>query len=270
MGDDERKDEGTEKFFNAPLPAYEREWRHPSELSEATEAANNYGLGRSVVRGIAFSTAVISVGLSVAVLRVVTPASQLPTTRLPANFADSTRPNPLVEMPKTAHISGRVTPVLALSESGFFVASSSDLQVGAELHVVTDDGIDVLAKVVELDEAHGLAWLHAVDAVSHQFISIDDDLPVPTTIVSATTGDHAWLMNNRQAQSITIGIASGMPRQPTDMWPVNNLGQRIRPGIVVDDSGNMIGICVNYFGSHWILPTEAILQELHRLESDVE
>jgi hypothetical protein len=54
------------------------------------------------------------------------------------------------------------------------------------------------------------------------------------------------------------------------MWPVNNLGRPIRPGLVVDDLGNMIGICVNHNGAHWIVPTEAILQELHRLESDVE
>jgi hypothetical protein len=160
--------------------------------------------------------------------------------------------------------------VLAISESGYFVAGASDLQVGTELHVITDDGLDMLARVVKIDTAHGLAWLHAVDSVSHRFISIDDDLPVPTTIVSATTGDHAWLMNDRTALSIAIGISSGMPRQPDDMWPVNNLGRPIRPGLVVDDLGNMIGICVNHNGAHWIVPTEAILQDLHRLESDVE
>ena len=128
----------------------------------------------------------------------------------------------------------------------------------------------MLVQVVKIDDAHGLAWLHAVDSVSHRFIPIDDNLPVPTTIVSATTGDLAWLMNDSQALSIAIGISSGMPRQPDDMWPVNNLGRPIRPGVVVDDRGNMIGICVNYNGAHWIVPTEAIVQELHRLESNVE
>jgi hypothetical protein len=268
--DDERGEEGTGNFFNAPLPPYDREWRHPSELSDVVEPTVSYGLGRSVVRGIVFSTAVISVGLSVAVLRVVTPASQLPATRLTAQNAASNQPRPLAAIPKTARISGRITPVLAISESGYFVAGASDLQVGTELHVITDDGLDMLARVVKIDTAHGLAWLHAVDSVSHRFISIDDDLPVPTTIVSATTGDHAWLMNDRTALSIAIGISSGMPRQPDDMWPVNNLGRPIRPGLVVDDLGNMIGICVNHNGAHWIVPTEAILQELHRLESDVE
>jgi len=268
--DDERGEEGTGNFFNAPLPPYDREWRHPSELSDVVEPTVSYGLGRSVVRGIVFSTAIISVGLSVAVLRVVTPASQLPATRLTAQNAASNQPRPLAAIPKTARISGRITPVLAISESGYFVAGASDLQVGTELHVITDDGLDMLAKVVKIDIAHGLAWLHAVDSVSHRFISIDDDLPVPTTIVSATTGDHAWLMNDRTALSIAIGISSGMPRQPDDMWPVNNLGRPIRPGVVLDDRGNMIGVCVNYNGAHWIVPTEAIVQELHRLESDVE
>ena len=268
--DDERGEEGTGNYFNAPLPPYDRDWRHPSELPDVVEPPVTYGLGRSVVRGIVLSTAIISVGLSVAILRVVTPASQLPVSRLTAQNAATNQPRPLAAMPRTARISGRITPVLAISESGYFVAGASDLQVGTELHVITDDGLDMLARVVKIDIAHGLAWLHAVDSVSHRFISIDDDLPVPTTIVSATTGDHAWLMNDKHALSITIGISSGMPRQPDDMWPVNNLGRPIRPGIVVDDLGNMIGICVNYNGAHWIVPTETIVQELHRLESDVE
>lgn len=270
IGDDERSDDGKGNFFNAPLPPYEREWRHPSEISDVVEPAVNYGLGRSVVRGIAFSTAIISVGLSVAVLRVVTPASQLPASRPTTQNAALAQPLPLASMPKTGRISGRTIPVLAISKSGFFVAGASDLQVGTELHVVTDDGLDMLAKVVKIDDAHGLAWLHAVDSISHRFISIDGDLPVPTTIVSATTGDHAWLMNDRQALSITIGISSGMMRHSDDMWPVNDLGRPIRPGVVVDDRGNMIGVCVNYNGAHWIVPTEAIVQELHRLESDVK
>ena len=270
IGDDERSDDGKGNFFNAPLPPYEREWRHPSEISDVVEPAVNYGLGRSVVRGIAFSTAIISVGLSVAVLRVVTPASQLPASRPTTQNAALAQPLPLASMPKTGRISGRTIPVLAISKSGFFVAGASDLQVGTELHVVTDDGLDMLAKVVKIDDAHGLAWLHAVDSISHRFISVDDDLPVPTTIVSATTGDHAWLMNDRQALSITIGISSGMMRHSDDMWPVNDLGRPIRPGVVVDDRGNMIGVCVNYNGAHWIVPTEAIVQELHRLESDVK
>lgn len=270
MGDDERNDEGTGNFFNAPLPPYDREWRHPSELSDVVEPSVNYGLGRSVVRGIVFSTAIISVCLSVAVLQVVTPASRLPESRPTTQNAALAQPLPLAAMPKTARISGRIIPVLAISESGFFIAGASDLQVGSELHVITDEGIDVLVQVVKIDDAHGLAWLHAVDSVSHRFIPIDDDLPVPTTIVSATTGDLAWLMNDSQALSIAIGISSGMPRQPDDMWPVNNLGRPIRPGVVVDDRGNMIGICVNYNGAHWIVPTEAIVQELHRLESNVE
>ena len=270
MGDDERNDEGTGNFFNAPLPPYDREWRHPSELSDVVEPSVNYGLGRSVVRGIVFSTAIISVCLSVAVLQVVTPASRLPESRPTTQNAALAQPLPLAAMPKTARISGRIIPVLAISESGFFIAGASDLQVGSELHVITDEGIDVLVQVVKIDDAHGLAWLHAVDSVSHRFIPIDDNLPVPTTIVSATTGDLAWLMNDSQALSIAIGISSGMPRQPDDMWPVNNLGRPIRPGVVVDDRGNMIGICVNYNGSHWIVPTEAIVQELHRLESNVE
>jgi len=163
--DDERGEEGTGNFFNAPLPPYDREWRHPSELSDVVEPTVSYGLGRSVVRGIVFSTAIISVGLSVAVLRVVTPASQLPATRLTAQNAASNQPRPLAAIPKTARISGRITPVLAISESGYFVAGASDLQVGTELHVITDDGLDMLARVVKIDTAHGLAWLHAVDSV---------------------------------------------------------------------------------------------------------
>lgn len=270
MSNDERGDEGKGNYFNAPLPPYEREWRHPSELSTDDEPSVHYGLGRAVVRGIAFSTAIISVGLSVAVLEIVTPASQLPTSLPATQIVVSDQPSPYAEMPKIARISGRVIPVLAISESGYFVAGASDLQLGSELHVVTDDGLDVLARVIKLDHAHGLAWLHAVDSVSAQFIPIDDNLPVPTAIVSATTGDHAWLMNDHRALSIAIGISSGMPRQPNDMWPVNDLGRLIRPGVVVDDFGNMIGICVRYNGTHWIVPTKAILQELHRLESDVE
>lgn len=269
-GDGEHDGEATENFFNAPLPSYEREWRHPSEISDESAAPIDYGVARSVIRGMVLSTAMISIGLSLAVLHVVTPAS---TSRDPIAISSSASVDGLEDgtpLPKVARIEGQSTPVLALSKSGFFISSATNLEVGNEIHIVADNGVDLLARVIELDHERGLAWLHAIDETSHKFIAIDDGLAVPTLVRKSSVGDQAWLLNNQQVLPIAIGIASRSPRQPFDMWPINNLGQSIKPGIVVDKHGKMVGLCVEYKQAHWILPTEVILKELHRLELNGE
>lgn len=71
----ENSDPSGEVIFNAPLPPYERQWRHPSEVGEQVQLSTpEPHLPSRTVRSVVSCAAVTSFAVSLVLLWVVTPA----------------------------------------------------------------------------------------------------------------------------------------------------------------------------------------------------
>ncbi|NCW57818.1 MAG: hypothetical protein EBV65_09120, partial [Gammaproteobacteria bacterium] len=73
MSDDE--DELGEQLFNAPLPAYERSWMHPSEHARQDDLRSPARFDRSTVRTLALFSILTCLATSVGLLVVSVPDS---------------------------------------------------------------------------------------------------------------------------------------------------------------------------------------------------
>jgi hypothetical protein len=268
----EHSDPSGEIIFNSPLPAYERQWRHPSEVAEQVQLSTpEHQLPSRTVRSIASYAAATSFAVSLILLWVVTPRS---TTSVPIAAKRSVLVTTQRQATRAPLALGTMSSaddmVIPLTSTGFFIGSGNGLAPKDEIEAQFTDGTTVLLRVLEVDSVTGIAWLHSVDSSTHRFINLAQSLTPPSTVLNEMRqGQHFFIASPSEGMNdARIAISTALSSQQ-HLWPIDySLHDHCR-GAALDALQQLIGWCVELNGAHWVVPTRQIVDVLHRLENDV-
>jgi len=268
----DNSDPSGEVIFNSPLPAYERQWRHPSEVAEQVQLSTpEPQLPSRTVRSIASYAAVTSFAVSLVLLWVVTPRSNpSPPTVANLTVMASTQKQTATMPLALGTMSSASDMVIPLTSSGFFVGTGSNLSPLDEVEAQFADGTTVLLRVLEVDPVTGIAWLHAVNTSTHQLTDLLQSLTPPATVLSEMSqGQHFFIASPSEGMNdARIAISSALSSHQ-QLWPIDYIMHDHCRGAALDATQQLIGWCVELNGAHWVVPTRQLVEVLHRLESNV-
>lgn len=195
----------------------------------------------------------------------------MPTTR--AEYSQKFALNPNSDQTATftlGNIASATEVVLPLTKSGFFIGAGRELAPQDEVEATLTNGSKVLLRVLEVDSETGIAWMHIVDSLTHQFTDLTKGLTPPSTALNnLAQGERIYIANPQEGiNDARIAISTPFAEQH-NMWPVDYTSHDDCAGAVLDTSQNLVGWCVEINGSHWVVPTLQLIEVLHRLESNV-
>jgi len=254
-----------ENQHQAPVPAYERTWRHPAEIADAART-DFLATPPAISRRLTAFTATISLVASVAVLTVAIPkginayreqdeATQqsLPvsntTGALVKNFS-------LTDMAVITGDSGS-TSALSLG-NGLWIVSSDDIAASTSLWVASASGQDIAVDVVASDRASGLALVHCQDKSTWGTEPDLTHLIDPKYIVDMSkyrVVDSATSVTFTPQPSLSTSSASA------DV-PINSTDTIHGLATVRDTNGQLVGIVVRRHHSAWMLNKASIIRTI--------
>ena len=268
----ENSEPSGEVIFNSPLPPYERQWRHPSEVAEQVQISTPVPrLPSRTVRSIASYAAATSFAVSLVLLWVVTPRSNAPAPMTAKRTVLVTSPRQNTRAPLAlGTMSSADDMVIPLTSTGFFIGSSSGLSPNDEIGAQFSDGTTVLLRVLEVDPDTGIVWMHAVDSSTHQWIDLDQGLTPPSTVLNEMRqGQHLFIASPSEGMNdARIAISSAHSSQKK-LWPIDYFLHDHCRGAALNSTHHLVGWCVELNGAHWVVPTRQLVDVLHRLESNV-
>ncbi len=259
----------TDEFENqdsAPVPAYDRTWRHPAEMADAARTDFLATQPRISRRLTAFAAG-ISVVASGAVLAIAIPKG-ISSYRDNAEAEIQVSPSTTVsrvknyspkEMTVIKSDTG-TTSALSLG-NGVWIAASGDIAAATSLSITSGSGLDAPVKIVATDPATGLALVHCEDKsawgtapdlsrlIDPTQISDLSKYRIVDTATSETFVAHPSLSTNNGS--------SDMPLNSTDT--IHGLAT------VRDSQGQLVGIVVRRDHSVWMLNKASIISMISTL-----
>jgi S1-C subfamily serine protease len=244
----------------APIPAYERTWRHPAEIADAARTDFLATQPRISHRLTAFAAA-ISLVASGAVLAIAIPKGissyREDATEVLQIFPSSTVSGVKNFSPREMAIiksDTGTTSAFSLG-NGVWIAASDDIAASTSLWVTSETGQDAPARVVAKDSATGLALVHCEDKSAW-----------------GTAPDLSHLINPNQISDwslyriVDTATSETFDAQPSlstnndsaDM-PINSTDAIHGLATVRDAQGQLVGIVVRRHHSAWILNKNAII-----------
>ncbi len=265
--------------FVAPIPPYERQWRHPSELRDQFAPRISAPPVHREFRLIAIGSACLSVLISLTLLGVVSPRSPSAESQARGVFIPPDRAAFQMAAGSTSiedlrsvipHLSDSSQPVLAMPQSGYFLSSAVDLDENLIIDIVEADGQRKSAQVVAIDQNFGIAWLRRLNFAP--IYATESNTKVPQTAVAEKIahGDLVWVVD-RDVTAAIIGLSTKDLALATRLWPVKSPPGSKLSGLAVDEQGVAIGWCVFVNGAQWIIPMamlENILMQIDLSLSD--
>jgi hypothetical protein len=270
---EDNSDHSGEVFFNAPLPPYDRRWRHPSELADEAGYLNNApALTSSTFRSLASVAAIASVVLSSVLVWVVTPRSAQFQIRPTEQALMSDRDELTTDSNISIGVLDQSTAsALPLTMSGYFIATNANLTPNLEVYVRFPNGQTELLRVLEIEEHTNIAWLHSVDTQTHQFSSLHDGIAPPSiALAEYQQGDQLFIASPYEGMHRATIAISTAKRKSQIMWPVDYSLHDHCSGAALNSAQQLVGWCVEIDGARWVVSTRHLVEVLHRLESNDE
>lgn len=253
----------------APLPSYDRQWRHPAEHVDA-ERTRHLATAPPVGRRLLMLTAIVSLLASGSLLFVVVPKGISEYTSGARTDDDTT--GPIVKGSTTARTSEpvvvRATSVLGESTAvslgdGRFLVPLSMIDPDGTVRIV-HQGDQVVARVArrfpdaELAVVRSATVLPGLGALRASSIVE----PVAAAEIDGHSVVDAWSsIEMHPERSIVTRDSSGdVPIATVD--PVHGVG------VVVDPRGSAIGVVVRRQHSSWILDRDRVLDLLGAAKGD--
>lgn len=268
----DHSDPSGEVIFNSPLPAYERQWRHPSEVAEQVQLSTpEPQLPSRTVRSIASYAAVTSFAVSLVLLWVVTPRSNTSVPMTAKRTVLVTTQRQATRAPLAlGTMSSADDMVIPLTSTGFFIGNGNGLSPNDEIEAQFTDETTVLLRVLEVDPDTGIAWMHAVDSSTHQWIDLDQGLTPPSTVLNEMRqGQHLFIASPSEGMNdARIAISSALSSHQ-QLWPIDYIMHDHCRGAALDATQQLVGWCIELNGAHWVVPTRQLVDVLHRLENNV-
>ncbi len=255
--------------FVAPIPPYERQWRHPSELRDHFAPRVSAPPIHREFRLVAIGSACLSVVISLVLLGVVSPRSPSAESRARGEYIPPDRAAFQMAAGATSiddlrsvipHLSDSSQPVLAMPQAGYFLSSAVDLSENLIIDIVEADGQRNSAQVVAIDQNFGIAWLRRLNFAPIYASETAIGSPDTTEAEKIAHGDLVWVVD-RDVTAAIIGLSTKDLALAKHLWPVDTPAGTKISGLAVDEQGAAIGWCVYVNGAQWIVPL-AMLENL--------
>lgn len=265
--------------FVAPIPPYERQWRHPSELRDQFAPRITAPPVHREFRLVAIGSACISVAISLVLLGVVTPRSPSVNIQTRGSYID--RDKSAFQMTAGSasiddlrsvipHLSDSSQPVLAMPQTGYYLSSAIDLNENQVLSIIDTDGQSFASQVVAIDQKFGIAWLRRLSFEPIYATETLSNSPTTTVEGKIAHGELVWIVD-RDISAAIIGLSTKDLAQAKHLWPIDSPPGSKLSGLAVDEQGTAIGWCVYVNGAQWVIPMvmlENILSQVGITSSD--
>lgn len=250
----------------APVPAYERTWRHPAEMADAVRTDFLATQPRISRRLTAFSAGV-SVIASVAVLAVAIPKgissyredAEAELQVLPSSTVVAVKSYTPKEMAVIKSDSG-TTSAFSLG-NGTWIAASDDIAAATSLWVTSEAGLDAPVKIVATDSATGLALVHCKDKSAWGTAPDLSHLIDPTQISDLS---QYRIVDTATAETFDAQPSLSTNNDSIDM-PINSADAIHGLATVRDSQGQLVGIVVRRDHSAWMLNKASIISMIRSL-----
>lgn len=244
----------------APVPAYERTWRHPAEMADAARTDFLATQPRISRRLSAFAAGVSLVAsgavLAVAIPKGISSYREVTETELEVLASSTVVPVKNYSLKEMAVIKSDTGTTSALSlGNGAWIASSDDIAAATSLSVVSETGLDVPVKIVATDPVTGLALVYCEDKSAWGTALDLSHLIDPTQISD--------LSKYRIVDTATSEIFDAQPSLSTNNdftdVPINSTDAIHGLATVRNSQGQLVGIVVRRDHSAWILNKSSII-----------
>jgi len=253
----------TDEFENqdsAPVPAYDRTWRHPAEMADAARTDFLATQPRISRRLTAFAAG-ISVFASGAVLAIAIPKG-ISSYRDNAEAEIQVSPSTTVsrvknyspkEMTVIKSDTG-TTSALSLGK-GVWIVASGDIAAATSLSITSESGLDAPVKIVATDPATGLALVHCEDKSAWGTAPDLSRLIDPTQISDLS---KYRIVDTATSETFVAHPSLSTNNGSTDM-PLNSTDTIHGLATVRDSQGQLVGIVVRRDHSIWMLNKASII-----------
>jgi len=253
----------TDEFENqdsAPVPAYDRTWRHPAEMADAARTDFLATQPRISRRLTAFAAG-ISVVASGAVLAIAIPKG-ISSYRDNAEAEIQVSPSTTVsrvknyspkEMTVIKSDTG-TTSALSLGK-GVWIVASGDIAAATSLSITSESGLDAPVKIVATDSATGLALVHCEDKSAWGTAPDLSRLIDPTQISDLS---KYRIVDTATSETFVAHPSLSTNNGSTDM-PLNSTDTIHGLATVRDSQGQLVGIVVRRDHSIWMLNKASII-----------
>ena len=244
----------------APVPAYERTWRHPAEMADAARTDFLATQPRISRRLTAFAAG-ISVVASGAVLAIAIPKG-ISSYRDNAEAEIQVSPSTTVsrvknyspkEMTVIKSDTG-TTSALSLGK-GVWIVASGDIAAATSLSITSESGLDAPVKIVATDPATGLALVHCEDKSAWGTAPDLSRLIDPTQISDLS---KYRIVDTATSETFVAHPSLSTNNGSTDM-PLNSTDTIHGLATVRDSQGQLVGIVVRRDHSIWMLNKASII-----------
>ena len=250
----------------APVPAYERTWRHPAEMADAARS-DFLATPPKISRRLAAFAAGISLAASGAVLAIAIPKGissnrdDLGTALQESPSSTATRVKNFFpkEMAVIESDAGR-TSALSLG-NGVWITASDDVETASSLWVTSAAGLNAPVQVVAKDPVTGLA-----------LVLCDDKSAWGTTPDLSHLIDPNQISDLSQYRIVDTATSETFVAKPslstnssyTDM-PIHSSDAIHGLATVRDTEGHLVGIVVRRDHSVWMLNKTSLLSIIKTL-----
>ena len=250
----------------APVPAYERTWRHPAEMADAARS-DFLATPPRISRRLTAFAAGISVVASGAVLTIAIPkgiSSYQDNAEAEIQVSpSSTVPRVKNYLPKEmAVIKSDTGTTSALSlGNGVWIAASDDLTTATSLWVTSETGLTAPVKIVASDPSTGLALVHCEEKSAWGPAPDLSHLIDPTQISDLS---KYRIVDTATSETFDVQPSLSTNKNSTDM-PINSTDAIHGLATVRDSQGQLVGIVVRRDHSAWILNKSSIVSMIRTL-----
>jgi len=245
----------------APVPAYERTWRHPAEMADAART-DFLATQPRISRRLSAFAAGISLVASGAVLAVAIPKGvssyrEEAETKLQVSPSSTAVPVKNYSPKEMAVIKSDTGTTSALSlGNGVWIAASDDIATSTSLSVTSESGLDLPVRVVVRDRATGLALVHCGEKSAWGSVPDLSHLIDPTLISDLS---KYQIVDTATSEIFDAQPSLSTNNDSTDM-PINSTDAIHGLATVRNSEGQLVGIVVRRGHSAWILNKNSIIR----------
>jgi hypothetical protein len=252
---------------SAPVPPYERQWRHPSEFAaEVRHQHTNALTAPPLSKRIALASVTVSIICSVAILAVTIPKG---VDRFASD--DDIPGTTVVRSPMATKVKNAMPSVgesnsedsaraLAMGDSDLLIAPSDTVSEDGTIPITTKDGDIIHCHVIARDESTGLAILQ---------IPRDDDMPSfklngiadrdavddfdinDLMVIEPITGMAISSQLSISTKTIELATLTGAVPLDVDIR-INGIS------VVVNNKNKIVGVAFTRNHATWMLPMKLV------------
>ena len=250
----------------APVPAYERTWRHPAEMADAART-DFLTTPPRISRRLSVFAAGLSLVASGAVLAIAIPKG-ISTYREEIEAAFQVSPSNTVSLvknysPKEMTViksDAGTTSALSLG-NGVWIAASDDLATATSLWVTSETGLSSPVKIVAKDPSTGLALVHCEEKSAWGPAPDLSHLIDPTQISDLSK----YQVVDTAASISFVPQPSLSTNEKSSDVPINSTDTIHGLATVRDSQGQLVGIVVRRDHSAWMLNKASIISMIRTL-----